>query len=113
VFVGVNGTLAAVTHAGTTPGASGETWTAYDVMLGGRLSEVQFEALPVVNGVTVWLDRIEFTPATPSQITRQTVPLALPAGELGGLSVTATSPLPRPTTGSRSARARWSGRPTR
>jgi hypothetical protein len=94
LFVGVNGTLATLTPAGTTTGASGETWTAYDVMLSGGLSEVQFEALPVVNGVAVWLDRIEFTPATPPVITQQPVPLTLPAGESGGLSVTATSPVP-------------------
>jgi hypothetical protein len=63
-------------------------------MLGGGLSEVQFEALPVADNVTVWLDRIEFTPATPPVITQQPVPLTLPAGESGGLSVTATSPVP-------------------
>jgi len=94
LFVGVNGTLATLTPAGTTTGASGETWTAYDVLLGGGYSEVQFEALPVADGVTVWLDRIEFTPATPPVITQQPVPLTLPAGESGGLSVTATSPVP-------------------
>jgi hypothetical protein len=94
LFVGVNGTPATLTPAGTATGASGETWTAYDVMLGGGFSEVQFEALPAVNGVTVWLDRIEFTPAAPPVITQQPVPLTLPAGESGGLSVTATSPVP-------------------
>ena len=94
LFVGVNGTLTPLAPAGTATGASGETWTAYDVMLGGFFSEVQFEALPVVNGVTVWLDRIEFTPATPPVITQQPAPLALPAGESGGLSVAAISPVP-------------------
>ncbi len=94
LFVGVNGALTALTPAGVASGASGETWTACDVLLGGRFSEVQFEALPVVNGVTVWLDRIEFTPALPPEITQEPVNLALPAGESGGLSVTATSPGP-------------------
>ncbi len=94
LYVGVNGALVSLTPAGTASGASGETWTAYDVLLGGSFSEVQFEALPVVNGVTVWLDQIEFTPASPPQITQQPLPLTLPAGESGGLSVIATSPVP-------------------
>ncbi|MBK9140276.1 MAG: hypothetical protein IPM17_16175 [Verrucomicrobia bacterium] len=89
-FVGVNGTLETPTPAGTATGASGETWTAYDILLPPGPSDVQFELLADRDGVTAWLDRLEFVPATPPEITQQPVSLVRPAGEPGALSVVAT-----------------------
>lgn len=91
--VSVNGALETPTPAGTVTGASGETWTAYD-LLPDQYSAVQFEVLATADGVTAWLDQIEFVAAAPPVITQEPVALTLPAGESGGLAVAATSTTP-------------------
>ncbi len=93
-FVGVNGLVATPTPAGTTTGPSGQTWTAYDLLLPGGFSEVQFELRADRDGVTAWLDQIEFVPALPPEITQEPADLTRPAGEPGALAVVATSPVP-------------------
>ncbi|MBE7501475.1 MAG: cadherin-like domain-containing protein [Verrucomicrobiales bacterium] len=92
--VSVNGVPQTLTPAETTAGASGETWTTFNVMLGGYDSEVQFEVFPPSSGVTAWLDLIEIVPAVAPVITEEPTSLTLPADEAGALAVIAVSPVP-------------------
>jgi hypothetical protein len=90
----INGTLVTPTFVATTTGASGQSWRTYDVVFSDFQPDIQWEILADSDGITAWLDQIELLPATLPVITAQPLNLVLPAGESGGLSVAASSPVP-------------------